>query len=410
MSLVEGSSRTVASGRLAAAGDDAVVSPILRAAAGARVTAVATATWSALAVTEGGVLVGAGEEASDLVAVVEGRRIRSVAAGGGASAAVTEDGTLLAGPTYAGEVMRAAEGRKVASVAIGSGFCLAVTEDGDVLGAGNDGSGQISGLRAAAEGRRVVYVAAGINESVAVTDDGVVLVSDPRQRYLTDLVEAGTGRGVTAVSLGGFFALALNGDGTLTATGHHSEQVAGIIEAAAGRAIATLAGGLGVTTARTRDGVLLAAGDDGRHQISGILAATAGRTVHTAAVGTHVGLAVIADADDDCGPLRPRQICASFVTTGDPQDTHALTFKVGTDHQELLSGGGCSVVDTRDTEATHLVVRRVSTGQDLATGSAYFTHDPATGAVDIDPDKSQLPHGLTHHRTDGNRFTFTWTT
>ncbi|MGW9211267.1 hypothetical protein ACWGR4_30340 [Embleya sp. NPDC055664] len=409
MSLVERSSKTVTSGRLVAAGDDTVVSEILEAVAGARVTAVATGSRSALAVVEDGTLRGAGAEVASMVAVAEGRKIRSVAAGSDASAAVTEDGELLMVGAYSYELMQATAGRKVAAVAIGSRFALALTEDGELLGAGNDGSGQVSGLLAAAEGRNVVYVCAGINESLAVTDDGTLLISDDLDPYLPDLVEATAGKRVTAVSTGGFFALALTDDGTLTATGQHSDQVRGIIEAAAGRKLATLTGDGGVTTALTRDGTLLAAGDDGQGQTSGLLTATAGRTVTAASVGNRAGLAVVADTDEDCGPLQPRQICARFVTTGDPQDTHALSFKVGTHHRELVSGTPCAALDTHDTEATHLIVRRVSTSQDLATGSAYFTWNPATNVADIDPDKSQLPHGLTHHRADGNKFTFTWT-
>ena len=40
-------------------------------------------------------------------------------------------------------------------------------------------------------------------------------------------------------------------------------------------------------------------------------------------------------------------------------------------------------VDTQAAQATHVIVRRLSNRQDIATGSVYFTHDTATGAVDI---------------------------
>jgi hypothetical protein len=66
-------------------------------------------------------------------------------------------------------------------------------------------------------------------------------------------------------------------------------------------------------------------------------------------------------------------------------------------------------VDTQAAQATHVIVQRLSNRQDIATGSVYFTHDPATGAVDI-TSASQLPDALTYQRADGNRFTFTWGT
>ncbi|MGW1997800.1 hypothetical protein [Embleya sp. NPDC001921] len=223
---------------------------------------------------------------------------------------------------------------------------------------------------------------------------------------MSTLLAVAEGRRIRSVAADGGANAAVTEDGTLLMTGANSYEPT---EAAAGRKLAALAGSGGVTTAITLDGALLGAGNDRHRQISGILAATADKAVTAASVGSHVGLAVVADTDQDCGPLQPRQICASFVTAGDPQDTHALSFKVGTHHRELVSGTPCAALDTHDTEATHLIVRRVSPSQDLATGSAYFTWNPTTATVDIDPDKSQLPHGLTHQRTDGNRFTFTWT-
>ncbi|MGW1658757.1 hypothetical protein [Streptomyces atratus] len=159
----------------------------------------------------------------------------------------------------------------------------------------------------------------------------------------------------------------------------------------------------------TEDGTLLGAGADDSEVLPEILDATAGKRVTAVARGALHFLAVAQERDQDCGPLKPRQICASLHTTGDPQDAYALVFKVGDSQQLLTSGESCKAIDTQSTQTTHAIVRRVSTAQDLATGSVYFTYDQSTGAVGIDEGKSQLPDALTCQRSDGNRFTFTWT-
>ncbi|MFD3513918.1 hypothetical protein [Streptomyces sp. NPDC058663] len=50
----------------------------------------------------------------------------------------------------------------------------------------------------------------------------------------------------------------------------------------------------------------------------------------------------------------------------------------------------------------------MSTSQDLAGGSVYFTYDQKTGTVGIDTAASQLPAQLTCHASGSNRFAFTW--
>ncbi|GAA2275283.1 hypothetical protein GCM10010430_71480 [Kitasatospora cystarginea] len=182
----------------------------------------------------------------------------------------------------------------------------------------------------------------------------------------------------------------------------------GILKAATGKKIATVHTGLAFAAAVTEDGVLLAAGWDDHQQVSGILQATAGKKVTAMASRVHT-LAVVQEPDPDCGPLQPRQICASLHTTGDPQDAYALAFKVGGDQQQPTSGAPCQAIDTQSTQATHIIVRRLPTSQDIASGSVYFTYDQGTGVVGIDTDKSQLPVGLSYRMSGSNRFTFTWT-
>lgn len=102
------------------------------------------------------------------------------------------------------------------------------------------------------------------------------------------------------------------------------------MKAAGGKRITAVAASSGVCLAVTEDGTLLGAGADDSQVLPEILEATAGKRV-TAVVGgvAHV-LAVVQERDQDCGPLKPRQICASLHTTGDPQDAYALVSRSAT--------------------------------------------------------------------------------
>ncbi|MYS80723.1 hypothetical protein [Embleya scabrispora] len=416
MSLGNDAVAVATSGSLVAVGDDRFqqVSGLLEAAEGKVITAVAAGSSFALAVTAQGTVLGAGKDTdhqvSGLIEAAKGHHVTAVAVDGKTSVALTDDGTLLAAGAGADRVLEAIGGERIAAVSGGAGFFLALTRAGAILGAGNDGSQQISGIRAAAQGKRVTSVAAGVNESLAVTDEKTLLISWDLPPILAQIAALTAGRRVADACSGGDFALAALDDGTLIATGRDDGVRAILTAAAGGTKITRLASNTGATWALTPEGTLLAAGRDGYEHIPALLDATAGRQVSTASASGYLALAVIREPDRGCGPLEPGQICASFTVAPDPHDVHVLSFKVGGDHRELTSGAPCAALDTRDTEATHLIVRRASTSQDVATGSAYFTHDSATGTVDIDPDKSQLPHGLTHRRTDGNRFAFTWTT
>ncbi|MGY0459578.1 hypothetical protein ACW14Y_04895 [Kitasatospora sp. cg17-2] len=240
---------------------------------------------------------------------------------------------------------------------------------GRLVAAGNDGDGQVSGIVESAQGRRITAVAAGYYHSLAVTDDGTLLAA---------------------------------GD-------DEYGQVSGILKAAQGHRITTASASTWYNSlAVTDDGTLLAAGDDRYGQVSGIVVATRGHRTSTVAAGFFYSLAVVDDRGD-CGPLKAHQICASFTKAQDPQDTYTLDFLItGTPEQDLTSGAPARAVDTVSPEPTHIVVRRVAPPGDVATGSVYFTHDPATGEITIDDASSELPEGLTYRRADGNRFAFTW--
>ncbi|MEV0914190.1 hypothetical protein AB0I93_07975 [Streptomyces sp. NPDC049967] len=364
-------------------------------------------------VVAGGALVAAGlddhEQVSGILKAAEGKKIKAVAGYDATVLAVTEDGTLLAAGSKAAEIMRDCEGKTVRAAGAGSGFAVVVGEDGTLSGAGRENGGQMAAIVKAAEGRKISIAECGSAYFLAVTEEGTLLTSSPIETsFSAQLVKAAEGKKIRDVSAGVVAALAVTEDGTLLAAGSDADQqVSGILKASEGKTITAVAIANKVCLAVTEDGTLLGAGADS--QVLGILEATAGRRVTAVVSGPVHVLAVVQERDQDCGPLQPRQVCASLHTAGDQQDAYALVFKVGDSQQQLTSGESCKAVDTQSTQATHILVRRLSPSQDLATGSAYFTYDLGTGAVGIDADKSQLPAGLTYSTSDGNRFTFTWT-
>ncbi|MBU3064420.1 hypothetical protein KO481_23160 [Nocardia sp. NEAU-G5] len=286
-----------------------------------------------------------------------------------------------------------------------------MTTDGTLLAAGADTDGQVSTILHDSEGKRITRIAGGRRHVLAVTEDGALLAAGSDvSGSVSGIVKAAEGRTITAVAAGSYFSLALTADGSLLAAGD-PESVPEILRAAEGKKIAFIGNGGNYILAVTADGTLLAAGagpGPNRGQtVAEILAATEGRSVLDAACGIHDIVAVLRESDD-CGPLQPRQICASFVKAIDHEDVYALALKVGTEQQLLTSGDPCTAIDTQEIQVTHLIVQRVSPPQDLAVGSAYFTYNQATGAVDIDTDKSQLPAGLVYERSRLNRFVFTW--
>ncbi|WP_189554816.1 hypothetical protein [Streptomyces lavendofoliae] len=388
------------------------MSGILEAAEGKKIRAVSAGNGFSLALTEDGTLLAAGNDSSQQVSGIleaaKGKKIRAVSAGNSSALAVTEDGTLLTAGEGVEPLARAAAGQKVTVASGGSGFGLAVTEDGTLLAAGNDSSQQVSGILEAAKGKKIRAVSAGLGESAALTEDGTLLISRA-WHGLAELAQAVSDKRVVDVCAYGPRALAVTDGGTLLAFGAQEHQeTEGILRAAEGKKIMAVGAGWYLSLAVTEDGTLLAAGNDRFQQVSGILEATAGKKV-TAVSGEEHVLAIVQEADQDCGPLKPRQICASLHASGDPQDAYALVLKVADEQQVLTSGGPCKAVDTQSAQATHVIVRRAVTSQDIASGSAYFTYDQTTGVVGIDTAKSQLPDQLTYQRSDSNRFTFTWT-